>query len=287
MKLACLGNKRKTHSACLRNKRKKQDAGKIACLRYKRKKRTEKQGKRGGYVCEIKGKKQNTTLRAIQTRYKTNIKRLENWTESEAPDAQYLISGNIVSSDASGVPIYVFAEDSSGIYYWYSEAEKYCTDVNCNEMFSGGYLNNMTYVDFSKFDTSNATSMERMFYQTHITNLDLASFDTSNVTTFKEMFYYANSTSINVSSFRGKQVQSMQKMFAYASAVTSIDLSQLGGTPKLNDLTSAFDNCKAATKINVSGITTAKVSKASKAFYYCEKVSELNLSNWDTSLMQE
>ena len=101
------------------------------------------------------------------------------------------------------------------------------------------------------------------------------------------MFYYANSTSINVSSFRGKQVQSMQKMFAYASAVTSIDLSQLGGTPKLNDLTSAFDNCKAATKINVSGITTAKVSKASKAFYYCEKVSELNLSNWDTSLMQE
>ena len=56
MKLACLGNKRKTHSACLRNKRKKQDAGKIACLRYKRKKRTEKQGKRGEYVCEIKGK---------------------------------------------------------------------------------------------------------------------------------------------------------------------------------------------------------------------------------------
>lgn len=57
MKLACLGNKRKTHSACLRNKRKKQDAGKIACLRYKRKKRTEKQGKRGEYVCDIKGKK--------------------------------------------------------------------------------------------------------------------------------------------------------------------------------------------------------------------------------------
>lgn len=235
----------------------------------------------------LPGKQFNTTLRAIQTRYKTNIKRLENWTESEAPDAQYLIAGNIVSSDASGTPIYVFTEDSSGIYYWYSEAEKYCTDVNCNEMFYGGYLNNMTYVDFSKFDTSNATSMERMFYQTHITNLDLTSFDTSNVTTFKEMFYYANSTSINVSSFRGKQVQSMQRMFAYASAVTSIDLSQLGGTPKLNDLTSAFDNCKAATKINVSGITTAKVSKASKAFYYCEKVSELNLSNWDTSLMQE
>ena len=235
----------------------------------------------------LPGKQFNTTLRAIQTRYKTNIKRLENWTESEAPDAQYLIAGNIVSSDASGTPIYVFTEDSSGIYYWYSEAEKYCTDVNCNEMFSGGYLNNMTYVDFSKFDTSNATSMERMFYQTHITNLDLTSFDTSNVTTFKEMFYYAESTSINVSSFRGKQVQSMQKMFAYASAVTSIDLSQLGGTPKLNDLTSAFDNCKAATKINVAGITTAKVSKASKAFYYCKKVSELNLSNWDTSLMQE
>ena len=58
MKLPCLGNKRKTHSACLRNKRKKQDAGKIACLRNKRKKRTEKQGKRGEYVCEIKGKKQ-------------------------------------------------------------------------------------------------------------------------------------------------------------------------------------------------------------------------------------
>lgn len=27
-------------------------------MRYKRKKRTEKQGKRGEYVCEIKGKKQ-------------------------------------------------------------------------------------------------------------------------------------------------------------------------------------------------------------------------------------
>lgn len=76
MKLACLGNKRKTHSACLRNKRKKQDAGKIACLRYKRKKRTEKQGKRGGYVCEIKGKKQFCLIPFIS---ETRGYKGENW----------------------------------------------------------------------------------------------------------------------------------------------------------------------------------------------------------------
>ena len=235
----------------------------------------------------LPGKQFNTTLRAIQTRYKTNIKRLENWTESEAPDAQYLIAGNIVSSDASGTPIYVFTEDSSGIYYWYSEAEKYCTDVNCNEMFNGNYLNNMTYVDFSKFDTSNATSMKQMFYCTCITNLDLTSFDTSNVTTFEQMFRNAESTSIDISSFKGNKVQSMKQMFYDASAVKSIDLSQLGGTPKLNDLTEAFRSCTAATKIDVSGITTKKVSKAESVFNYCQNVTVLNVSNWDTSLMQE
>ena len=46
-------------------------------MRYKRKKRTEKQGKRGEYVCEIKGKKQklfNSFYFAnIATVYKGNI----------------------------------------------------------------------------------------------------------------------------------------------------------------------------------------------------------------------
>ena len=47
MKLPCLGNKRKTWNGA-----------EHVCLRKKKKKRTEKQGKRGEYVCEIKGKKQ-------------------------------------------------------------------------------------------------------------------------------------------------------------------------------------------------------------------------------------
>lgn len=48
--------------SCLRNKRKTWDGAENACLRYKRKKRAEKQGKRGEYVYEIKGKKQFSVL---------------------------------------------------------------------------------------------------------------------------------------------------------------------------------------------------------------------------------
>ena len=67
---------------------------------------------------------------------------------------------------------------------------------NCNSLFEAKPVTtqdsewtNLVSIDLSKADTSNVTSMSRMFYRTYATSIDLSGCDTSNVVTMERMFY--------------------------------------------------------------------------------------------------
>ena len=107
-------------------------------------------------------------------------------------------------------------------------------------------------------DTSNALTMEAMFYGCKaLTALDVSKFDTSNVTSMRAMFYECeNLTSLNVSKFD-------------TAAVTNVE--------------AMFQGCKALTAVgDVSGWNTAKVTSMYQVFYGCEKLAALDLSGWNT-----
>ena len=107
-------------------------------------------------------------------------------------------------------------------------------------------------------DTSNALTMEAMFYGCKaLTSMDVSKFDTSNVTSMRAMFYECeNLTSLNVSKFD-------------TAAVTNVE--------------AMFQGCKALTAVgDVSGWNTAKVTSMYQVFYGCEKLAALDLSGWNT-----
>lgn len=108
-------------------------------------------------------------------------------------------------------------------------------------------------------DTSNALTMEAMFYGCKaLTALDVSKFDTSNVTSMRAMFYECeNLTSLNVSKFDTASVTNVEAM---------------------------FQGCKALTAVgDVSGWNTAKVTSMYQVFYGCEKLAALDLSGWNTT----
>ena len=87
--------------------------------------------------------------------------------------------------------------------------------TNLNRMFAE--LQNITEVDFSKFDCSEVTDMSSMFYKsTSITSINLANINTSLVTTMESMFqecYYLSF--LDLSNLNTKKLKNLQECFLF------------------------------------------------------------------------
>ena len=94
--------------------------------------------------------------------------------------------------------------------------------------YSGMKQDQITSFDFSKYDTSNFTTMSLMFSGcTNLTSLDLSNFDTSKVTNMSQMFSgCTNLTSLDLSNFDTSKVTDMQSMFSTCNSLTHIKCTQ-------------------------------------------------------------
>ena len=81
--------------------------------------------------------------------------------------------------------------------------------------------------DISKWDVSNVTSMEQMFYFCEKFNQDISNWDVSNVTNMYSMFYNCKSFNQDISSWDVSNVENMDWMF--------------GGCSKFNQDISSWD----------------------------------------------
>ncbi len=170
------------------------------------------------------------------------------------PDASNTIDENIVSTEDSGMPIYMWYDSDNTTIYWYTEAKNiyYNPDssyhfsrlravdsisnlddisseytTNMSNMFNyTGYSSTVFTLDLGdKFDTSNVTDMNSMFRHTGNNSavfiLDLGHrFDTSNVRDMYFMFGYTGSKSTIFTldlgdKFNTSNVTSMKAMFVY------------------------------------------------------------------------
>ncbi|GMH84567.1 hypothetical protein TrST_g1327 [Triparma strigata] len=108
--------------------------------------------------------------------------------------------------------------------------------------------------DISRWDVSNVTTMELMFYKASSFNGDLSSWDVSNVTTMRTMFHRARAFNGDLSSWDVSNVTTMEYMFYKASA--------------FNGNLSLW---------NVSNVTTMKAMFTQASTFYGD------LSSWDVS----
>ena len=68
--------------------------------------------------------------------------------------------------------------------------------------------------DISKWDVSNVTDMNEMFYRCKAFNQDISKWDVSNVTNMERMFYGCKSFNQDISTWDVSNVTSMRYMFS-------------------------------------------------------------------------
>lgn len=154
--------------------------------------------------------------------------------------------------------------------------------ANSEALFSN-FVNLTSIQNISYLDTSNVTTMRRMFYQNNsIQSLDLSTFNMSNVTNTEFMFGYTNSlTALNTTGWNTGNIISMEYMFYY-TALPQLDLSHWD-THNVISMREMFSNAQSLQSLNVATWNTANVSMMSSMFTNDISLESLDLSSWTTS----
>ena len=205
-------------------------------------------------------------------------------------DAKY--SKDISSKQDGSVMLWYTDKDNNSLYEVSIGSENGSVEANTNGSGMFAYLDNVSTLDLSGLDTSNMTSMSKMFYKsTSLTNIDASGFDTSKVVNMNGMFTgCTNLKTLDVSNFKTSKVTDMNNMFEDCSSLTTLDLSNFDtsnvlymGNPYNYSYGGMFRNCSSLVSLNISSFNTSKVKLMSNMFHGCSSLVTLDLSNFDTS----
>ena len=145
------------------------------------------------------------------------------------------------------------------------------------------HAENLIKLDLTGLDTSNVRDMSNMFYYVKsITDLDVSSLDTENVTTMAYMFNYVESVeNLDVTNFNVENVQAMNYMFSSMKSLKEIDLTNFH-THSLEEMDDLLSYNPELTKIDLSSFDTSNLTSMPWFLMFDDdKVTEVNLSNWD------
>ena len=205
-------------------------------------------------------------------------------------DAKY--SKDISSKQDGSIMLWYTDKDNNSLYEISIGSENGSVEANTNGSGMFAYLDNVSTLDLSGLDTSNMTSMSKMFYNSKsLTNIDTSGFDTSKVVNMNGMFWGCNNLkNIDVSNFKTSKVTDINNMFADCSSLTALDLSNFDtsnvlymGNPYNYSYGGMFRNCSSLVSLNISSFNTSKVKEMSNMFHGCSSLVTLDLSNFDTS----
>ena len=212
---------------------------------------------------------------------------IESWDVSEEQNGNvmaYIVTNSEINSmydlyiQGNG---HLYApEDSSYLFYDFKEVEEF---------------NNLFIID-----TSNVTTMERMFqsfaYYSFDFRLDLSNWNTSNVTSFEGMFYefgyQTTSLSINLSNWNTSNATTMEKMFYYTGNndmflnLVGLNDFDTSSVTNMSEMFYEIGGMAVELDFDFSSWNTSNVTNFSKMFGsvgYLANSIRIDLSNWNTS----
>lgn len=204
-----------------------------------------------------------------------------------------LYNGETVTNCWSGESV----TNSGNVYpEWYSVVKADVTSVVVDQSFSivkpkcmAGWFRefkNVTSLDLSLFDTSEVTSMSRMFTLcTNLTSLDMSGFDTSNVKDMSFMFNCCFALeSLDVSGLETSKVTKMTEMFCFCENLTSLDVSRFDMS-NVTDIACMFAYCYELESLNLSGLDMSNVTNMRATFKDSAKLTSLDLSGVDDNTL--
>ena len=142
-------------------------------------------------------------------------------------------------------------------------------------------------INVSQFNTSGVTDMHELFSGCQaLSTINLSNFDTGNVTDLHGMFTGCGIlATIDVSNFNTGKVTNMRDMFNGCGSLATLDLSNFD-TSSLLYMDGMFSN-SGISSINLDGFNTGSVESMANLFDGCANLTELNLSDFDTSNVKE
>ena len=197
-------------------------------------------------------------------------------------DAKY--SKDISSKQDGSVMLWYTDKDNNSLYEISIGSENGSVEANTNGSGMFAYLDNVSTLDLSGLDTSNMTSMSKMFYNSKsLTNIDTSGFDTSKVVSMYGMFYgCSNLVDIDLSSFNTSKVTNMGSLFNGCSNLTSINITNFD-TSNVTEMSGMFRYCSSLTNLDLSNFSTGSVIYMNYAFQGCTLLKKLDLSSFNTS----
>ena len=152
-----------------------------------------------------------------------------------------------------------------------------------SNMFSGCY-NLRKIFNMEQWDTSNVTTMERMFTDcNNLKELNVSGFDTGKVTNMFAMFNgCTNLTSLDVTNFNTSNVTDMYAMFHFCCLLTSLDVNNFD-TGNVTTMGEMFADCENLTSLDVTNFNTSNVTNMYNMFARCRALELLDISNFDMS----
>lgn len=130
--------------------------------------------------------------------------------------------------------------------------------------------------ELSNLNTSNMTSMTRMFYRcTKLPKLYLSNFNTSNVVSLYSMFYYCESLhTLDLSSFDTSNVTTLEDTFNYCRSLCSLNVSSFN-TSKVKSFASTFSGCEQLETLNIANFNFEACDDNSGILSSCFKLQNL------------
>ena len=147
------------------------------------------------------------------------------------------------------------------------------------KFFRSAFYKNTNLTTVLGGNTSNATSMFRMFFNALSATPDTSGWDTSKVTDMNNMFDGATSATPDTSGWDTSKVTDMNNMFDGATSATP-DTSGWD-TSKVTDMNNMFGNATSATP-DTSGWVTSSVTSMRLMFNHATSATP-DTSGWDTS----
>ena len=196
--------------------------------------------------------------------------------EIEIRKCKIFIEGNLIPFS------YIYKFDKEGTFII-----KYCFKNNLKSLY--GLFCECYYIktlNFSNFNSNDATSTEYMFYRCYSLNkLNLTNFNTKNVTNMQYMFYYCDSLNeLNLTNFNTKNVTDMQYMFYSCSNIKKLNLSSFN-TNSVTSMQYMFKYCSSLTDLDLSNFKTQKNTKLEGMFGSYGRLTKSLLICYDEKIL--
>lgn len=140
----------------------------------------------------------------------------------------------------------------------------------------------LVYVNFSDFDTSQATDMSSMFKNcSALPALNISGLNTSKAVKMDSMFEGCSALrELTVSGIDTTSATNMQGMFAGCAALKKLNLAGLT-TPAVTNMQGMFAGCEKLESLNLSGFTMTNVTAMKDMFAGCSSLTTLDLPTLD------